>query len=124
MPGEPAHHARSTGRSAALAAAGEAGLALPASPRCSSRAGAAARAAPALRETIPAPDNPVRWPLSQANPMIKSDSLPARGSTLRVYNYSDYISPRFLKENSRAVATFRHPGSRHLTTPTSHQDHL
>jgi spermidine/putrescine transport system substrate-binding protein len=53
---------------------------------------------PSGGETIPAPDNPVRWPLSTANPMIESGQSIERGSTLRVYNYASYLSPRFLKD--------------------------
>ena len=68
-------------------------------PACWRRAAAArARARPSAGETIPAPDNPVRWPLSEANPMIESGLTPERGSTLRIYNYADYLSPRVLKD--------------------------
>lgn len=49
-------------------------------------------------ERIPSPDNPVRWDLSQANPAIDSGLTPERGSTLRIYNYADYLSPRVLKD--------------------------
>jgi spermidine/putrescine transport system substrate-binding protein len=47
---------------------------------------------------IPAPDNPVQWPLSEANPAIDSGLTPERGSTLRIYNYADYLSPRMMKD--------------------------
>jgi len=49
-------------------------------------------------EKIPAPDNPIRWPLSKANPPIDSGLTPKRGSTLRIYNYADYVSPQVLKD--------------------------
>jgi spermidine/putrescine transport system substrate-binding protein len=49
-------------------------------------------------EKIPAPDNPVTWDLSKANPAIESGLRPERGSTLRIYNYADYLSPRMLKD--------------------------
>ena len=52
----------------------------------------------ASAEKIPSPDNPIRWPLSEANPAIDSGLMPERGSTLRVYNYADYLSPRMLKD--------------------------
>ncbi|WP_432476453.1 polyamine ABC transporter substrate-binding protein [Nocardioides sp. GXQ0305] len=47
---------------------------------------------------IPSPDNPVTWPLSEANPAIESGLTPERGSTLRIYNYADYLSPRMMKD--------------------------
>ena len=49
-------------------------------------------------EKIPAPDNPIRWALSEANPIIESGLKPQPGSTLRIYNYADYLSPRVLKD--------------------------
>ena len=47
---------------------------------------------------IPAPDNPVRWPLSEAHPAIESGLTPEPGSTLRIYNYADYLSPQMMKQ--------------------------
>jgi spermidine/putrescine transport system substrate-binding protein len=47
---------------------------------------------------IPSPSNPVRWPLSQENPPIKSGLKPKAGSTLRIYNYADYLGPQVLKD--------------------------
>ena len=52
-------------------------------------------------EKIPAPDNPVTWELSKANPAIESGLRPEPGSTLRIYNYADYLSPRMLKDFER-----------------------
>jgi spermidine/putrescine transport system substrate-binding protein len=52
-------------------------------------------------EKIPAPDNPVTWDLSKANPAIESGLRPEPGSTLRIYNYADYLSPRMLKDFER-----------------------
>jgi spermidine/putrescine transport system substrate-binding protein len=49
-------------------------------------------------DKIPAPDNPIRWAPSKANPAIESGLIPERGSTLRIYNYADYLSPRVLKD--------------------------
>ena len=49
-------------------------------------------------EKIPSPDNPITWELSKANPAIESGLRPEPGSTLRIYNYSDYLSPRMLKD--------------------------
>jgi spermidine/putrescine transport system substrate-binding protein len=51
--------------------------------------------------TIPAPDNPVRWPLSEKNPAIESGLTPEPGSTLRLYNYADYMGPQVLKDFER-----------------------
>ncbi len=48
-------------------------------------------------ETIPAPDNPVKWPLSEKNPIIESGQKIKPGSTLRLYNYADYLAPGVLK---------------------------
>jgi spermidine/putrescine transport system substrate-binding protein len=47
---------------------------------------------------IPTPEQPVRWPLSKKNPMIESGLKPEPGSVLRIYNYSDYLSPRMMKD--------------------------
>lgn len=49
---------------------------------------------------IPAPDNPVRWPLSTRYPAIPSGQKPKPGSVLRIYNYADYLSPRMMKNFS------------------------
>jgi spermidine/putrescine transport system substrate-binding protein len=49
-------------------------------------------------EKIPSPDNPITWDLSKANPAIESGLTPKRGSTLRIYNYADYLSPRMIKD--------------------------
>ncbi len=103
MAGEPPRRQPFSGRSAvarrSLLRAGLAGMAAPGVlsllQACSSGSGSGS---PSGTETIPAPDNPVRWPLSEANPMIDSGLTPERGSTLRVYNYADYLSPRFLKD--------------------------
>ncbi len=50
-----------------------------------------------VKETIPAPDNPVKWPISTKNPPIKSGLMPEKGSTLRIYNYADYLAPGVIK---------------------------
>jgi spermidine/putrescine transport system substrate-binding protein len=47
---------------------------------------------------IPSPDHPVRWPLSKRYPLIDSGLKPQAGSTLRIYNYADYLSPRMMKD--------------------------
>ena len=47
---------------------------------------------------IPAPTNPVRWPLSTKYPRIKPGLTPKPGSTLRIYNYADYLAPRVIKD--------------------------
>jgi spermidine/putrescine transport system substrate-binding protein len=52
----------------------------------------------AAKEKIPSPDNPVRWALSKTNPLIESGQTPKAGTTLRIYNYADYLSPRVLKD--------------------------
>ena len=48
-------------------------------------------------ERIPAPDNPVRWHAQRQARAIESGLTPEPGSTLRIYNYADYLSPRVLK---------------------------
>ena len=48
-------------------------------------------------ERIPSPDNPIRWDLSDKHKVIESGLTPEAGSTLRIYNYADYLSPRVLK---------------------------
>ena len=47
---------------------------------------------------IPSPDHPVRWALSKRFPVIESGLKPQSGSTLRIYNYADYLSPRMMKD--------------------------
>ncbi len=47
---------------------------------------------------IPSPTNPVTWPISTANPPIAAGQTPEPGSTLRIYNYADYLSPRVIKD--------------------------
>src|SRR5262245_744236 len=47
---------------------------------------------------IPTPEDPVRWPLSKNNAVIESGLKPEPGSVLRIYNYSDYLSPRMMKD--------------------------
>jgi spermidine/putrescine transport system substrate-binding protein len=46
---------------------------------------------------IASPDNPVRWPIHDDVPMIASGLKPEPGSTLKLYNYADYLSPRVIK---------------------------
>ena len=46
---------------------------------------------------IPSPSNPVRWPLSAKHPAIKAGLKPKPGSTLRIYNYADYLGPQVIK---------------------------
>ncbi len=50
-----------------------------------------------VKETIAAPDNPVKWPISTKNPPIESGLMPEKGSTLRIYNYAAYLSPGVIK---------------------------
>jgi spermidine/putrescine transport system substrate-binding protein len=47
---------------------------------------------------IPSPTNPVTWPMSKANKPIAAGQTPKAGSTLRIYNYADYLSPRAMKD--------------------------
>ena len=60
-------------------------------------AGGAAQSA-SSSDKIPSPDNPIRWELSKTHPIIDSGQTPQAGSTLRIYNYADYLSPRVLKD--------------------------
>ena len=47
---------------------------------------------------IPSPDNPVRWPLNKSAAAIESGLTPEAGSTLRIYNYADYLAPGVIKQ--------------------------
>jgi len=56
---------------------------------------------PSAAETrlqIASPDHPVRWPYSKAHPRIEPGQRPQRGSTLRIYNYANYLGPRVIKD--------------------------
>ena len=64
---------------------------------CSPRAAPANTASSPGASGHPVPDNPVKWPLSTKNPPIESGLKPEPGSTLRLYNYSDYLGPGVLK---------------------------
>ncbi len=46
---------------------------------------------------IATPDNPVTWPVDDSL-MIDSGLTPEPGSTLKIYNYADYLSPRVIKD--------------------------
>jgi spermidine/putrescine transport system substrate-binding protein len=102
MAAQPAPRAPFSGRSAvarrSVLKAALAGAALPGLNGLFAACGGSGSSTPSATETIPAPDNPVRWPLSEANPMIESGQSIERGSTLRIYNYASYLSPRFLKD--------------------------
>jgi len=63
---------------------------------CSS-SGSPGAAGSAAAPKIPSPTNPVRWPLSTKYPAIKAGLKPRRGSTLKVYNYADYLGPQVIK---------------------------
>ena len=80
-------------RRALLKGAAAAGVGIPLLAACDGGSSATTQAL-----EIPAPDNPVQWPLSQANKAIESGLTPERGSTLRIYNYADYLSPGVLKD--------------------------
>jgi spermidine/putrescine transport system substrate-binding protein len=47
---------------------------------------------------IPAPNHPIRWPYSVKYPLLEPGLKPKPGSTLRIYNYADYLSPRMMKD--------------------------
>ncbi|MGL5810287.1 MAG: polyamine ABC transporter substrate-binding protein [Nocardioides sp.] len=61
---------------------------------------------------VPRPDSPVRWPLFDDVAMIESGLKPEPGSTLKIYNYADYLSPKVVKDFGKEysvkveVATF------------------
>ncbi|MGH3365726.1 MAG: polyamine ABC transporter substrate-binding protein [Nocardioidaceae bacterium] len=46
---------------------------------------------------IATPDNPVRWPINPKNGPIEPGQRPEPGSTLRLYNYADYLGPGVIK---------------------------
>ena len=82
-------------RRALLRGAAASGVALPLLTACG---GEQAGGSASQTLEIPAPDNPVTWPISEANAAIESGLTPERGSTLRIYNYADYLSPRMMKD--------------------------
>lgn len=45
---------------------------------------------------IASPSNPVTWPVDESL-LIESGLTPEPGSTLKIYNYADYLSPRVIK---------------------------
>ena len=61
---------------------------------------------------IASPDNPIKWPIHDDVPMIKSGLKPEAGSTLKIYNYDAYLSPKVVKNFEKEysvtveVATF------------------
>jgi spermidine/putrescine transport system substrate-binding protein len=73
-----------------------AGISVPAMSAFLTACGSKTSASGAVK--IPSPDNPVTWPLSKANEAIAAGQTPKAGSTLRIYNYADYLSPRALKD--------------------------
>ncbi len=75
-----------------------AGIAMPGMAGLLSACGNASGTSPGgVKETIPRPDKPVKWPISTKNPPIKSGLMPEKGSTLRIYNYADFMSPGVIK---------------------------
>ncbi|MFN8196002.1 MAG: spermidine/putrescine ABC transporter substrate-binding protein [Nocardioidaceae bacterium] len=46
---------------------------------------------------IASPSHPVEWPVDDSL-MIESGLTPERGSTLKIYNYADYLSPKVIKD--------------------------
>lgn len=50
------------------------------------------------RLKIASPQHPVRWPYSKAHPRIEPGQTPEPGSTLRIYNYANYLGPRVIKD--------------------------
>ena len=46
---------------------------------------------------LPRPDNPISWPVDESL-IIKSGQTPEPGSTLKIYNYADYLSPKVIKD--------------------------
>jgi spermidine/putrescine transport system substrate-binding protein len=46
---------------------------------------------------LPRTDNSVTWTVSQDNPPIGDDLPPETGSTLRLFNYADYLWPRLMR---------------------------
>ena len=67
------------------------------SPRCSQSCGDPGLAFSGV-ERIPSPDDPIRWTSATSTEIIESGLTPEAGSTLRIYNYADYLSPRVLKD--------------------------
>jgi spermidine/putrescine transport system substrate-binding protein len=86
---------RPVSRRSFLAGAMLAGVAAPTLSGVLTSCGTTAHGGASLQ--IPAPDHPVRWPISTAHPAIKPGLRPQRGSTLRIYNYASYLAPQVVK---------------------------
>lgn len=52
---------------------------------------------------IPTLDSPVTWPVDDSL-MIESGLTPEPGSTLKIYNYAEYLSPRVIKDFEKKYA--------------------
>ena len=86
---------RRAGRRTVMKGALAAGLSAPALSAFLTACGTKQASTTAVK--IPSPSNPVTWPLSEVNPAIAAGQTPKAGTTLRIYNYADYVSPRVLK---------------------------
>src|SRR6476619_1796142 len=87
---------RRAGRRTVMKGALAAGLSAPALSAFLTACGTKETSSTAVK--IPSPTSPVTWPLSEANPAIAAGQTPKAGTTLRIYNYADYLSPRVLKD--------------------------
>ena len=87
---------RRAGRRTVMKGALAAGLSAPALSAFLTACGTKQASSTAVK--IPSPTNPVTWPLSEVNPAIAAGQTPKAGTTLRIYNYADYLSPRVLKD--------------------------
>lgn len=63
---------------------------------CGGGGGAAGGGTPTALK-LPRPDNPISWPVDESL-LIKSGQTPEPGSTLKIYNYADYLSPKVIKD--------------------------
>jgi spermidine/putrescine transport system substrate-binding protein len=88
---------REIGRRTFLRASGLAVVATGVLSACGGGNGTGSGATGGTTLTIASPDNPVTWPIHDDVPMIASGLKPEPGSTLKLYNYADYLSPRVIK---------------------------
>jgi len=81
-----------------LARAALAGVAVPVlgATGCSTRTPAGSGSG-TTQLTIASPDNPVTWPITDDNQPIEDGLAPERNTTLRLYNYADYLAPAVIK---------------------------
>ncbi len=64
--------------------------------------GAFAASPPGAHQVLPAPNFPVRWPITASNPAIASGLRPERNATLKVYCVAGKVNPQCLSDFGKA----------------------